>query len=272
MSLISIIIPCYNQGQFLVETLNSIKILKDGGIADVLIVNDGSTDLLTKQVLGNVEREGWHVIHQPNMGLAKARNSGIQRASTKYILPLDSDNIIIPDFVKRAIQILENDNHVDIVYSDCIFFGEMEGYQQVGDFDACKLIDDNYIDACAVYRKTLWDCLGGYDADMPAMGHEDWDFWIRAMMNKKKFSYVAMAGFKYRVRKNSMLRSLTDNDAQMNRHYIYNKHNYPLMESIRMNYTPQDKNFKKKYFDLKNQLKRNKIKNVIKIILGMEFY
>jgi len=269
MEAVSIIIPCYNHGEFLFEALEPLKSLLTENIAEVIIVNDGSTEERTRQVLLNLEQKGWRVINQTNKGLAKARNVGIEQAKCRYILPLDSDNVIAADFVKKAIKILDTNPATDIVYSDHIRFGETaESYSKVGAFNACRLITNNYIDACAVYRKEVWAALGGYDEKMPAMGHEDWDFWIGAFMRGKIFFYTSDVGFKYRVREGSMLQVVTKHKTEDNRRYIYAKYNTPLFESIRQNYEGR---YTSKYLDLIRDLNNNRLRHLIKILIGKKY-
>ena len=268
---ISIIIPCYNHGKYLLETIESVKPLKKDGVAEVTIVNDGSTDQHTIEILNRLEADHWKIINQKNHGLAEARNSGIRVSSTPYILPLDSDNIIEPSFVGEAIKILKNNLSIDIVYSDCTLFGDSNFYKRVGEFNPCRLINDNYIDACAIYRREVWEELNGYDKNLPNMGHEDWDFWIGALMREKKFHYLPKEGYRYRVRKESMLNELTDEKGEENRKYIYSKYNFQLLNSIRQNYSGDEEKFKSRYFKQIDSLNSTRLKNIIKLLVGKKF-
>lgn len=270
MHRISVIIPCYNHGQFLLETVESVKPLKENGIAEVIIVNDGSTDRHTIETLNQLEKENWKIVNQENLGLAEARNNGIRASSGQYILPLDSDNIIVPSFVEEAIRILNADSSTEIVYPDCLHFGEANFEKSVGEFDPCKLINDNYIDACAIYRREVWDKVGGYDRNLLS-GHEDWDFWIGAIMKEMKFYYLPTVGFHYRVRKGSMLSKLTDEKGGENRIYIYSKYNYQLLKSIQLNYSGDSEKFKAKYFRQIESLNNKRLKNMIKLLIGKRF-
>ncbi|GHM99878.1 glycosyl transferase [Cytophagales bacterium WSM2-2] len=271
MPAVSIVIPCFNHGKFLPEAIESVKPLKENDTAEIIIVNDGSTDKQTLEILEKLAANGWKIIHQQNLGLAEARNNGIRHSSGLYILPLDSDNICIPSFVNDAIRILERHPDIDIVYSDCEFFGEKNYYKKVGEFDPCKLINDNFIDACAIYRKKIWEELKGYNKNIPHMGHEDWDFWIGALMLNKRFHYEAICGFKYRVRQNSMLDKLTDEKGEENRQYIYSKYNFQLLNSIRMNYNGDTEKYKERYFKQIESLNERRLKNIAKLLIGKKF-
>jgi hypothetical protein len=66
------------------------------------------------------------------------------------------------------------------------------------------LLNWNFIDACAIFRKTAWERCGGYDEKMPSQGFEDWDFWCRVALNGGAFYHVAEILFDYRIREDSM--------------------------------------------------------------------
>jgi glycosyltransferase involved in cell wall biosynthesis len=201
---LSVIIPCYNHGQYIREALQSVALCTDTALYEIIIINDGSTDEYTVQVLRELEREGYRVIHQPNLGLGAARNNAIKASKGKYILPLDSDNRIRPDYIKEGINVLDNHSEAAVVYGDAEYFGEKKGRWIIGPFNLQKLMLDNYIDACAVFRKSVWERLNGYDANMPFMGYEDWDLWLRFALDGQHFYYVNKVLFDYRVIANSM--------------------------------------------------------------------
>lgn len=205
---ISIIIPCYNQGGYIKEALQSIELCTDKNLYEVIIVNDGSTGEETLKVLKELENDGYNILNQPNLGLAKARNNGIKAGKGKYILPLDSDNKIRPGYIYESIAIMDNDDKVDVVYGDAEYFGERSGILKSQEFNLQQLMLYNYIDACAVFRKSMWEEIGGYDENMPAMGWEDWDLWLRIAFNGGKFRYLNKVMFDYRYINDSMIRSL----------------------------------------------------------------
>ncbi|MFM2337665.1 MAG: hypothetical protein RL115_858 [Bacteroidota bacterium] len=225
LPLISIIIPCYNHGKYLEETLNSIKPAKGDHNYEIIVINDGSTDLDTLAVFKKLEEEGYFILHQNNQGLGAARNNGIKIAKGKYILPLDSDNRICKPYLTTAIDILEKNQQLSIVYSDHIRFGEVPQHLiKVNMFNQQKLMLNNYIDACAVYRKSLWEEMGGYDDKMPVMGFEDWEFWLKSSFAGKKFYYLEEVGFEYRVLKNSMSNTTFGGRYEEIMGYLSNKH------------------------------------------------
>ena len=90
------------------------------------------------------------------------------------------------------------------------------------EFDVFSLIKGNFIDACALYRKKLWEEVGGYDEQMPWMGFEDCDFWLRVASRGGTFVHLPNIGFDYRVQTNSMVAKANQHAAEL-RAYIFNK-------------------------------------------------
>lgn len=200
----TIVIPCFNDGAYLGEAVGSVRDLpKDQ--AEIIIVDDGSTDAATLQLIAGFEAQGIRVHRQPNGGLARARNAGISIAQGEFIIPLDSDNRLRATMLDRAQRIFSERPDVGVVYGDSEFFGEKTGRHRVGNFEQYRLMHWNYIDACAAYRKKVWEEVGGYDAAMPVQGLEDWDFWLGVAERDWKFVYVPEILFDYRVRKGSMI-------------------------------------------------------------------
>ena len=213
LPIISIIIPCYNHGDYLREAINSVEQCTDKELYEIIILNDGSTDKQTIEVLQQLADQGYNVINQANQGLGAARNNAIKKAAGKYILPLDSDNKIRPEYIYASIKILDEQPDSAMVYGDSEYFGEKTGRRKTGEFNLQKIMIGNYIDACAVYRKSVWEALGGYDEKMPVMGMEDWDFWLNMSLNNYQFHYIPKVLFDYRVLKNSMLDSINSSKA-----------------------------------------------------------
>jgi glycosyltransferase involved in cell wall biosynthesis len=205
---ISIIIPCYNHGQYLREAINSVEDCSEKHLYEIIILNDGSTDNFTINILKQLTEEGYNVINQQNQGLGAARNNAIKTAKGEYILPLDSDNKIRSEYIYESIQVLDSQPEISIVYGDFDYFEDKTGEHEVGEFNLQKIMIGNYIDACAVYRKSAWETLSGYDENMPVMGMEDWDFWLNMSLAGYKFKYIPKILFDYRVLKNSMRTNL----------------------------------------------------------------
>lgn len=202
---LSIITACYNHGIYLDEMVGSVRNSLVGIDYEHIIVDDGSTDLFTKQKLAELSQQGILVVHQSNQGLGAARNTGIRKAQGAFILPLDCDNKLCPGFAQKALPVLLQEPQVAVVYGDALLFGEKTGYSRVGPFHLQRLMLSNYIDACAVFRRSAWEAIGGFDEDRSIMMWSDWDFWLRMAFAGNRFHYLAMATFEYRVLSHSMV-------------------------------------------------------------------
>lgn len=269
MALISIIIPCYNDGVYLEDAFNSIQFHNYGDMFECIIIDDGSTDDFTIRKIDELQLKGCIIIHQENNGLAEARNAGIKISSGKYILPLDSDNKIIPEVFLEMANIMDHDNSIDVVYTDAQYFGLKEGSWNIGPYDGLKLLNDNYIDACALIRKSTILDLGMYDQNMPSMGNEDWELWLNFFLNNKKIIYLRKTGYYYRVKSDSMLLTLTGPNFNKNKQYIYKKY-YSLI-SAKVNSLKIDKeNLENQRQSLRVYFKKNKLKTIFKLFLGKE--
>ncbi|MDF1673840.1 MAG: glycosyltransferase family A protein [Vicingaceae bacterium] len=229
---VSIIIPCYNMGAYLQETLDSVTSHPNKDDYEIIIVNDGSTDEATINLLSELEKKGFSVLNQENQGLAKTRNNGIKLAKGNYILPLDADNKIRHNYISNSIKILQSQPDIDVVYGNRQHFGQENKTIKLPNFNFPLLCHKNYIDACAIYRKSIWEKVNGYDEDMPVMGYEDWDFWLRIALQGAKFHHINEVTFDYRVRNNSML-SNTFSQNKLIKNYIYSKKELTVVSSIK---------------------------------------
>jgi glycosyltransferase involved in cell wall biosynthesis len=219
---ISIVIPCYNDGAMLREALVSVEKTRNANVAEVIIVDDGSSEAETTRILNEVAEAGYCVVPQPNRGPAAARNAGIRLAKGEFILPLDSDNRLREVYLNQGVSLLKNNPSIGVIYTDAEYFGERTGRWHVPNFNLLPLIRMNFIDACALYRKKLWQEVGGYDEQMPRWGLEDWDFWLRVACHGGRFVHLPKIGFDYRVRRDSLRVEASQNVAEL-ANYVFGK-------------------------------------------------
>jgi glycosyltransferase involved in cell wall biosynthesis len=216
---VSIVIPCYNRGVMLREALASVEQVRNANLLEVIIVDDGSSEAETTRILDEATKAGYSVVSQPNRGPGAARNTGIRLAKGEFILPLDSDNRLRDVYLDEGAFLLKNNPSVGVIYADAEFFGERNGRWYVPHFNLLSLIRRNFIDTCALYRKKLWEEVGGYDEQIICMGWEDWDFWLRVTCHGSTFVHLSKIAFDYRVQKDSVLgfeyRGRRDSDVKM---------------------------------------------------------
>ncbi len=220
MPKVSVIIPCYNHGQYVDEAVNSVlaQTFQD---FEIIIVNDGSTDAFTNEILKNYNKPKTKVIHTINQGLSAARNNGIRESHGEYILPLDADDKIQPTFLEKTINIISADNNIKAVSSYVEFFGELSGKGNPKGGEIENFLHYNNTIATSLYGKNEWIKLNGYNEKMKS-GYEDWDFWLRLLKNGGKIHIIQEYLFCYRKHKSSMLTDTATKHIQVYSYLIEN--------------------------------------------------
>jgi len=223
MNLVSIIVPCYNQGRYLKMTLNSVlnQTYKNW---ECIIVNDGSldnTERIAREYLLIDKR--FKLINQKNQGLSKARNNGIDHSKGCYILPLDSDDIIGSDYITKAVDVLDTNGNISIVYCKAKLFGKKRGEWNLPDYSLERMLGGNCIFCSAFFRRSDFLKTKGYNPNM-IYGYEDWDFWLSILELGGDVYKIDDILFFYRIRSNSMNKNIDENKLKISRKQIYLNH------------------------------------------------
>jgi glycosyltransferase involved in cell wall biosynthesis len=174
---ITVIITCFNYGDFLAEAVAS-ALEQEGGAPRVVVVDDGSTDPRTLLALERLPPRV-RLVRQANAGVASARNNGLALVETEYGLVLDADDRLSPDALILLREPLRHDPKLGFSYGIMRFFGAWEGELTMPGYDPYRLLYRHNIGSSALVRRELLDDVGGYD---PAFaGYEDWEFWLHAL-------------------------------------------------------------------------------------------
>ncbi|MGU3472554.1 glycosyltransferase family 2 protein [Paenibacillus sp. D51F] len=212
--LISVVIPCYNYGQFLGETIDSVlnSTFQD---VEIIVVDDGSTDPATIAMLAALTKPKTRVIKKKNQGVAAARNSGILEARGTYILPLDSDDLIHPTFLEKAFWIMELFPKVGFVSPWVKAFGTENWVHDAPQYNFYTQLSHNITCGTSLFRKEACIQAGGYKSGFVVMGYEDWDFWI-SLGEKGWHGYQIFERlFLYRRHGRSMVHEAIDHHDQL---------------------------------------------------------
>lgn len=206
MPQVSVIIPCFNQGEFIDDAVESVlaQTFQD---FEIIIVNDGSTEEDTKKKLENYDKPKTLVIHTSNQGLSAARNNGIKSSSGEYILPLDADDKIANTYIEKAVKILDANKNIGILYCEAEYFGELTGKWALTEYSFFEFLNENQIFCSAFYRRDDYNKTNGYDSDM-IYGWEDWDLWLSLIERGVEVYKIPEPLFYYRIRSGSMVRNL----------------------------------------------------------------
>nr|WP_309759704.1 glycosyltransferase family A protein [Flavobacterium sp.] len=253
---ISIVIPCFNNDNTIIETIESVMKQVYSSI-EMIIVNDGSTDNSEKVITSYIESKkitNITLINQANAGPSKSRNNGAHIATGTYLMFLDADDLLAPTYIDSCIAKLERDKNLNIVYTEGEYFGAKKGKWNLPNFSIPNFLEANCIPISAVIRNEVFKKVGGFDENLGYT--EDWDLWIRIVQEVGGVYKIDQPLFFYRKRFDKS--SITDNSKNLGQQstiYIYNK-NYSFFAAngydIETLLQSKDSNgkYKKKYYNV----------------------
>lgn len=176
---ISVVLPTYNQANYLPEALDSI-LSQDFQDYELIIINDGSTDKTINILQEYSEKSNFIQINQTNSGLPNALNVGFSEARGEYLTWTSSDNIMLPSMLDELSTELDSNPNLGAVYSDWFVIddaGTIISRAESIKYDPFILYLDNYINASFLYRRQCREKIGDYDVNLAH--DEDWDYWLR---------------------------------------------------------------------------------------------
>ncbi len=229
MPKVSIIVPCYNQAQYLDESLQS---LLDQTYTnwECIIVNDGSPDT-TEQVARKWEMKDSRFIYlyKENGGVSSARNLGIATAKAAFILTLDADDKYELTFLEKAMEVLINNPEIGIVSSWGRFFNkdkQLHIFKSTATSVTDFLFHNGVNMGSSLFRTACWEQVVGYDEN-PANGYEDWEFYLRVCALGWKVHIIEEVLFFYRQNIDSRSTGMNRKHNQTQKYiYIKNKEIY----------------------------------------------
>lgn len=210
LPIVSVIIPFLNRFDFFKETFDSL-INQTFSDFEVLIIDDGSSDseiYNTIELISSDDRFFFINLGLGNKGPSFCRNTGVELAKGKFLFFLDSDDLITTDCLKRRVDFLYCNDHLDFaVFPQNTFFNTIgDSDLRFSKFFVCKedylrsfLIESPpWQTSGPIWRKESFVSLGGFDNDLRVM--EDPELHIRALVNNLNFEVVnGDADFYYRL-------------------------------------------------------------------------
>lgn len=200
---VSVIIPCYNLGEYLEEAVNSVlaQTFQD---FEIVIVDDGSTDPATRTLLAGYRPPKTRVLRIPHGGVSAARNVAIANSTGVYLCALDADDRLEPTYFEKAIEPLEADSSIAFVSCWLRTFGDEEWEWTPERCDLPGLLWEDTVLTASLVRRAAVVAVGGYDTEMPIQGLEDWDLWLTLVERGQRGVILPEVLFNYRRRAGSL--------------------------------------------------------------------
>jgi len=233
-TLVSVVVPCYNQAKYLDECLLSVM-NQTYRNWECIIINDGSSDRTESVAKKWVEKDTrFTYIFQENIGVSAARNNAISQAKGEFILALDADDCIDKNYLKKLVPELENDSSLAIVSCNSFFF-ENNLENIVGKFipqgDSYHYLRYvNQLIVTSLFKKKCWYEVNGFDEEMK--GFEDWEFWLNITKRGWKYKIVDDFLFFYRKAKKSRQVTALEKHFYTTKEYIFKKHKECYLEDF----------------------------------------
>lgn len=227
---LSVVVTCYEMGSMIKEAVHSVW-ASDHLPDEVLLIDDGSQGEETSTNIRELEQyastQGLHlrVIRQRNQGLAAARNVGLEAANGEFISFLDGDDVVEPQLYRIALQILERYPRLGGVAAWASIFGTgvPDGFWSAPQAELPFLFIENSVIVPCVTRTALLRNLGGYDIRQ-RYNYEDWELGLRMLGSGWPLVTVPRHLLKYRVREDSLFRSMTHVQNQVMRELLFTTH------------------------------------------------
>ena len=210
--LISVVVPFFNSGKYIEQTINSV-LNQTFPYYEILIIDDGSKDEESLEKLEEIQKldKRIKVFHKENEGLAATRDFGASKSSSscKYLMFLDDDDLIEPTFLECGYWTLETNKEASWTYSDSVGFGTQE-YVWNKYFDSDKMKKVNELVSAALIRKSDFELVNGYELREKSI-NEDWNFWLKLLAKGKYPVHMSFYGQWYRRKETGELQKASDN-------------------------------------------------------------
>ena len=223
--IIAIITPYYNTNKYIDTTVNSV-LNQTFPYFEWIIVDDGSTNKEDIKKLEDIEKldNRIKVYHKENEGPAAARDFGVEKISksVKYLVFLDSDDLIVDTYLECAYWTLETNPKASWAYADTINF-DGQYYTWTKWYQPKKMMQDNILVMTAMIRKEAFLKVNGFEIRDKNV-YEDWCLWLKMMKEGMFPVRMNFFGFWYRQKKKeeSQLRQSNEDNREKAMNYVRN--------------------------------------------------
>lgn len=181
---LAVVITCHNYAAYIGAAIESVLVQTDPA-AEIIVIDDGSTDA-SREVIARYQ-DRIRVIFQENKGVAAARNLGVELAKSPFIICLDADDLLAPEYIQLVRAALLSDRSLGVAYTGLTMLWE-NGQQTKGAWPpefswesqaTPHVPPSNCVPCAAAFRRSMWQRAGGYRQEY-APG-EDAEFWTRGL-------------------------------------------------------------------------------------------
>ena len=240
--LVSIIIPHFNLGSYVLDTIQNCLEQTYRNI-EIILIDDCSTDIESLKIIESINKDYFDsadikIFNLPcNIGLSAARNFGIKKANGKYIFTIDADDLAHPSYIKKSVRCMEEFSDIGFVVTHARYFTNGTNHMNfeiinnstyhlfVGEALLSGIFQNNLSTSCCMFRKDIF-IENNYIEDLEC--YEDWSLYLILIYSKIRCAVTNECFFYYRKRENSMIKK--SNNIIMNR--IYMKEMYRVSFNI----------------------------------------
>lgn len=210
LPLVSVIVICYNYGQYVENAINSVLSQTYKNI-ELIVINDGSTDNSDKVIKKIQKQHKLRYISRENRGVIATRNEAISLVKGDFLLQLDADDTIPENYINELLEHAASKS-VDIVYTDYVMFQDRTDRSNFPEYTLEELKNHNFINISALVKTKI---IGSkqFDPALANMTHEDWDFFLGLCLGGAVASKCTTTHLNYRIHgkgRNNVLNSGKD--------------------------------------------------------------
>jgi hypothetical protein len=221
----SIVIPCYSvPAEHVREAIDSV-ISQTIGDWEAIVVDDGGTEFSLIDLVASIGDNRIRVVkHARNLGLGAARNTGFREATAPLVAMLDADDRLHPDYLRQAIEAIQDGVSNSWVWPDIEVFGESVGEWRFPDppLELCPA-HLNYRGGSSLIPVTVWETVGGFVEDPLLAGLEDMDFWLGALEIGGQPVYVHELLYQWRVTPSDSMTFRVSSDSHLQVEEIFER-------------------------------------------------
>jgi glycosyltransferase involved in cell wall biosynthesis len=192
---VTVVIPCYNYARFVGEAIES-ALAQTFLPTSIIVLDDGSTDDSLSVINNYRSNDLVKVISKANEGTVLTKNLGLRLATTHWIIFLDADDVLPPDYLEKTLDVAFREN-ADVVYTDFQYFGAKNEHMSAGEMSRIRLLKENFVHNSALMKTTVARMVGGYKTELK-YGLEDWELYLSIARMRATFAYAKGVDFLYR--------------------------------------------------------------------------